>query len=152
MGMEDSHHVLATLDIQTDIHLAKAEHLEAKKICDIAITKTSPTCSLRYSAHFLVQRAYIGILATNKETEILDDMDAAEAVYAVYDIRRILLCSWVRAELELSRGNLGIANFAFKECLSRSLGVYTDIPLLCLAALGDPRHEMDMAWNTLVGA
>jgi hypothetical protein len=70
-------------------------------------------------------------------------------VYTVYDIQRILVCAWVRAELKLSRGNLGIASFALKECLLRSLSVYPDIPVLCLAALGDPRHKMDTAWNTL---
>jgi hypothetical protein len=149
MGMEDSSVFLGILDIQTAIHLAKTEYLEAKKICDIAITKTSPTYSTYYYAHFLVQRAYIGILTGSKETEILANVDAAESVYTDYGSQRILLCSWVRAELELSRGDSGIASSAFKKCLSRSLGVYSDITVLCSAALGDLWNKLDNPWSTL---
>ncbi|KAJ7820870.1 hypothetical protein B0H14DRAFT_2832882 [Mycena olivaceomarginata] len=139
MCMEDSDYFLGVLDIRTDIHLAKTEYLEAKKFCDIGITKASPTSAPRYYAFFLVQRAFIGILTGGKENEILDDVDAAEAVYKVHDVRILLLCSWVRAELDLEHGHLCTA----------PLGIFPAITASCLAALGDPQNKLDDPWSTL---
>jgi hypothetical protein len=149
MGMEDSDYLLGILDIQTDIHLAKTEYLEAEKICDIAITKASPTCAPRYYAHFLVQKAYIGTLTGSKESDILENVTAAEVVYTAFVSQRILQCSWVRAELDLERGDRCNALSSFKHCLSRGLGVYGDITVSCLAALGDPRNRLHNPWSTL---
>lgn len=149
MGMGDSNYLFGILDLQTDIYLAKTEYLEAKKICDIVTTKASPTGSPFYYAHFLVQKAYIGILTGSPGHDILRNLNAAEDVYRTFGSQRILLCSWVKAELELYQGQVQSACSKFEECLSRSLGIYPDIPILCLGSLGDPRHEMDTAWNTL---
>ncbi|KAJ7793183.1 hypothetical protein B0H14DRAFT_2623134 [Mycena olivaceomarginata] len=137
---------------QNDIYLAKTEYLEAKKICESALSTTTVPHSPSFYAHFLVENAYIGIRIGSTTGEILSNLEAAEAVYRALASQRILLCSWVRAELELTRGNLDIASFAFKECLSKSLSVYPDITVLCVAALGDPRHKMDTMWNTLCWA
>ncbi|KAF8212730.1 hypothetical protein K438DRAFT_1928012 [Mycena galopus ATCC 62051] len=149
IGIEHSDRLLGILDLQTDIYLAKTEYLEAKELCDLATTKTSPTRAPRFYAHFLAQKAYIGILTGSKESEILSNLEAAEAVYRAIASQRILLCSLVRAELDLKRRCFHAARSAFTECFSRSLGVFPDIVVVCLAALGDPRHEMDTAWNTL---
>ncbi|KAJ7802967.1 hypothetical protein B0H14DRAFT_2613840 [Mycena olivaceomarginata] len=112
---------------QNDIYLAKTEYLEAKKICESALSTTTVPHSPSFYAHFLVENAYIGIRIGSTTGEILSNLEAAEAVYRALASQRILLCSWVRAELELTRGNLDIASFAFKECLSKSLSVYPDI-------------------------
>jgi hypothetical protein len=121
MSMENSDCLLAIFDLQKNTHLAKTEYLEAKQICESALTATAITHSPRFYAHFLVENAYIGILIGSTPGEILNNSEAAEAVYKAFADQRILLYSWIRAELELSRGNLGIASFAFKECLTRSL-------------------------------
>jgi hypothetical protein len=149
LGIQHSDRLLSILDLQTDIHLAKTEYLEAKKMCDIATAKVSPTGSPFYYAHFLAQKAYICILTGSKESEILENVDTAEAVYTGYCSQRILLCSWVRAELDLERGDCCNALSSFKQCLSRSLGIYMDISISCLAALGDSRNKLNNPWSTL---
>ncbi|KAJ7815566.1 hypothetical protein B0H14DRAFT_2603344 [Mycena olivaceomarginata] len=151
-GLEDSITILATFDMQIDVCVKRTEYLEAKEICDIAVAKTSTTRAPLFHGHFLVQRAYVGILTTGNRSEILLDLNAAEAVYTQLASPNILLCSWARAVLELYGGNHQKAHSAFKECLSKSLGCYPDITSLCLAALGDPNHQMDIAWNTLCWA
>lgn len=151
IGMENSNHLLCFYDIQQDIHLAKTEYLEAKKICECALATQAVTYSPRFYAHFLVHNAYNGIHLGSIKGEILSNLEAAEAVYKAIADPRILLCSWVRAELELSQGNHSIANFAFKECLSRSLRSldFWDITVCCLATLADIPYKMDTAWNSL---
>ncbi|KAF8186092.1 hypothetical protein K438DRAFT_1038668 [Mycena galopus ATCC 62051] len=146
MGIEDSDKFLSILDVQADICLAKTEYFEAKRICELAIAKTSSTRSPQYHAHFHIQNAYIGILTGSHEREILSNLAAAEAVYTG---RRRMLCVWVKGELDLSRKLNENASFAFKECLSKTLGFYADVPVLCLATLGDPRHKMERPWNIL---
>jgi predicted negative regulator of RcsB-dependent stress response len=149
IGLEHSDHQLTILDMQEDIYLAKTEYLEAKKICETALSNTSIRRSPRFYAHFLVQNACSGIRIGRNMGEILGSLEAAEEIYRGLVGPRILLCSWVRAELELHQGHLQSACAGFQESLSKSLGVYPDIPVFCLAALGDPRHKMDTAWNTL---
>jgi hypothetical protein len=91
----------------------------------------------------LVQAAHVDILTGGNECQIVSNLDTAEAVYRTFGSRRVLLCSWVRAEPDLSGGCLETARSAFKECLSKSMGVYPNIAVLCLAALRDPQHRMD---------
>lgn len=114
--------------------------------------KTSLTSAPFYYPHFLAQKAYISILIGSPGHDILRDLNAAEDVYRTRGSQRTLLCLWVKAELELYQGHFQSACSKFEECLSRSLGVHADIPVWCLAALGDPRHKMDTAWNTLLWA
>ncbi|KAJ7840477.1 hypothetical protein B0H13DRAFT_1910721 [Mycena leptocephala] len=55
---------------------------------------------------------------------------------------------WVKAQLDLHNGHLQSARSGFEECLTKSLGISPDLPALCLAVLGDPRHKMDTAQKT----
>ncbi|KAJ7719892.1 hypothetical protein B0H14DRAFT_2642852 [Mycena olivaceomarginata] len=102
-----------------------------------------------FYAYFLVQKAYIGILTGSKDSDILENVAAAEAVYLGLGHHRTVLCSWVKAELELYQGHFQSARSKFEECLSRSLGAYPSIAISCLAALGDPRKKLYNPWSTL---
>jgi predicted negative regulator of RcsB-dependent stress response len=79
---------------------------------------------------------------------IISNLNAAEAVYVALGSPRILLCSWLAAELKLCRGDIENARAAFLDCLSKSRGIYADVPKLCLAALADPAHKMHGTLDT----
>jgi hypothetical protein len=75
-------------------------------------------------------------------SEIVPTLNAAKAVYIAMASPRVLLFSWVAAELQLYLGNTESARAAFLHCLSENRGVYSDIAQFCLAALADPAHKM----------
>ncbi|KAJ6533803.1 hypothetical protein DFH09DRAFT_1406402 [Mycena vulgaris] len=140
--MQGSDRVLIILEIQADIHLRKSEYIEAFAAIQQISAKTSPTRAPHYHAHTLAVLAYLEILASGHEANILRNLNASKAAYTALGTQRILLCSRVTAELYLSRGDTKNARVAFEECLSKSRGIYTDLELECLATLGDPQHGM----------
>ncbi|KAJ7813745.1 hypothetical protein B0H14DRAFT_3749275 [Mycena olivaceomarginata] len=137
-GMDGSDMYLALLDIRADrassINRLSAGHLRHVRP--------------RYHANSLINIAYLDILTEGEGTRIVHNIETAEAIYAAYGSPRITLCSWVAAELKLFHGDTANARGAFVECLSKSLGVYPDIPLFCLAALSDPKHGMGSLLDT----
>ncbi|KAF8171587.1 hypothetical protein K438DRAFT_192119 [Mycena galopus ATCC 62051] len=145
--METSHKHIELLDILADIHFRKSEYIEARRIHEKIVKATSPTSS-PYHGNSLGYIAYLDILMQSEVPKILTDLNAAEVVYATLGYQRILLCRCVAAELALYRGDNKTARAAFIECLSKSQGLYLDLPIFCLSALGDPRHKMQGPWDT----
>ncbi|KAJ6556083.1 hypothetical protein B0H19DRAFT_1293007 [Mycena capillaripes] len=141
-GMEGSDRYLELLDLRADISIFQSDYIQARQLHQQIITRTSPTCSPWFHANSLMYMAYLDIQMEDEGTRIVNNIEAAEAIYAAYRSPRISLCSWVAAELKLSHGDTANARGAFVDCLSKSLGIYTDISHRCLAALSDPKHGM----------
>jgi hypothetical protein len=142
--MEDSAHCLEILDLRANILWLRSEYLEAHQVFAQMAQKTSPTRSLWYHAHALCGMVEMDILMEGEtvDTDILSNLNAAEAVYASENSGRILWCSVLAAKINLMRGDTEIARVAFLECLSKSRDHSPDIVRDCLASLADPRHKM----------
>jgi hypothetical protein len=112
------------------------------------VAKTSPTCSARFHAHALCGIAEMDILMEGEVSKIVPTLNAAKAVYIAVAYPRVLLCSWVAAELHLYLGDTESARAVFLECLSKSQLIYSDLVKFCLAALADPVHKMHCTIDT----
>ncbi|KAJ6550771.1 hypothetical protein DFH09DRAFT_1281188 [Mycena vulgaris] len=121
-GMEGSETNLHSFEIQAEIHWQKT----TLALLDIALQRD--------------------------EAEILRHLQGAEAVYRAFGSQRALLCSYATAELYLYRGDTETARFTLEECLSRSRGIYPDLPLRCSATLGDIQHRMYSTRDTFCWA
>ncbi|KAJ7652247.1 hypothetical protein B0H17DRAFT_1269560 [Mycena rosella] len=141
-GIEESGRHITILDAHAEIDLRKSEYTQAREIQAVVASKTSPNSFSGYHANALANLAYLDILRSSDEVGIFRNIERAKAVYISMGSPRILVCSWLTAELHLSRGDTQTACALFEECLSKSRGIYPDIPCLCLAALGDPRQKM----------
>jgi tetratricopeptide (TPR) repeat protein len=148
VGMQGSDEHMEVLDSRADVLWVKSEYPEAHQLFAQIIEKTSPTCSPRYHANALCRMAELDILMGREETGIVFNINAAKAVYMALGSRRALFCSWLAAELMLSRGETEDARAAFLECFSNSRSLYPDIPRFCLAALADPVHKMHGTMDT----
>ncbi|KAJ7636522.1 hypothetical protein FB45DRAFT_447556, partial [Roridomyces roridus] len=143
MGFRNSDKFLAVIDLQADVHLGKSEYLEAYALHKEIAAKTSSGVSPGFHANSLIYMAHIGIFTGRSEEDILADLDAAQALYTSMNSRRILLCTWLRAELALHRhADLESAYTEYLLCIDKSRGRFHDIFDWCLSALGDPRHSM----------
>ncbi|KAJ7452859.1 hypothetical protein FB451DRAFT_1565816 [Mycena latifolia] len=147
-GLEGTDRHLAMLDLQAEIHWRKTEYSQAREIQAVVVSKTSPSRSLHFHANALVSLAALDIAMAKDEEGILRNLNGAKAVYEALGTQRILLCSWVTAELYLSRKDIQNARITFEECFSSSRGRYPDIVAFCLAALGDPRWKMHNPTDT----
>ncbi|KAJ7907618.1 hypothetical protein B0H13DRAFT_2501480 [Mycena leptocephala] len=148
LGMEGSDWYLEILDVRADVGFRKSEYLEARQLHAQIVEKTSPTCSQWYHANSLCFIAQLDILMEGKVTDIVSNAKAAENVYVSFGSRRILFCSWLTAELKLQRGDIDSARADVLDCLSKSRGIYPDLPQFCLAALADPAHRMHGVMDT----
>jgi hypothetical protein len=141
--MQGTNRDLTLLDIRAEIHFRKSEYIEARWCHDQIVSKTSVTSSRRYRANSLISMAYLDILTERPVLDILANLRAAEAVYESLGLARVLLCSFVSAELQLYRGDQSESvRGAFLQCLAKSRGIYPDLQGFCLASLGEPRHAM----------
>ncbi|KAJ7452939.1 hypothetical protein FB451DRAFT_676643 [Mycena latifolia] len=142
-GLEEAERHLGVLDLQAEIHWRKTEYSQAREIQASVASQTSANCSPWYHAHALATWAYSDIvMSSSDEDAILRHWDGAKATYRALGSPRSLLCSWVEAEWRLYHKDIQNARVTFKDCLSKSRGIYSDLSVLCLAALGDPRHKM----------
>jgi tetratricopeptide (TPR) repeat protein len=146
--MEDSDQYLEILDIRADIYFYQTNYIKARQLHQQIISKTSPTCSPWYHANSLVNAAHLDILMESQGTHTINDIRAAEEVYAVHGSRRILACSWVAAELKLCNRDTVNAQVALVQCLSKTLDIYPDLARNCLAALADIKHRMHKTLET----
>jgi tetratricopeptide (TPR) repeat protein len=80
--------------------------------------------------------------------DIVSNSNAAEAVSASLESRRMLLCSWLAAELKLYLGEAEDARAAFLEGLRTSRGLCDDLVSYFFAALANPAQEMHNAIDT----
>ncbi|KAK7053535.1 NB-ARC domain-containing protein [Favolaschia claudopus] len=139
-GMEGSDRYLTLLDIRAEVHYRKSEYVEARGLHVQAVQLTSPTTNRRYHANALISMAYLDILTERPVEEILANVQAAEAVYALLGVVRVVICSFVRAMLQLRCGETEDARTQLLQCLTRTRGIYHDLHGYCLAALGDAKH------------
>jgi tetratricopeptide (TPR) repeat protein len=146
VGMQDSSKYLAILDTLADVYLQKGDYVDARRLHEEIIKKTSLTSSPQFYANSLCCLAELDIRTEQEVTDIACHVKAAEAVYATRDFKSPF-CSSVAAELLLYRGDLNNARAAFLQCVTNSRG---SLPSLqsCLAALGDPKHRMHNTTDT----
>ncbi|KAJ6533795.1 hypothetical protein DFH09DRAFT_125089 [Mycena vulgaris] len=148
-GLEDSDFQLALFFIQAEIHWRKTEYIQAHKLRALVASKTSPSRSPGLHADALLNMAYLDIMMSGDEIGILQNLDAAKAVYEDRSSSKSLVHSLVMAELYLYRGDTVNGQLAFRECLEKSRGIHSDVVGLCLAALGDIQHRMHNTGDTL---
>ncbi|KAF7342912.1 NB-ARC domain-containing protein [Mycena sanguinolenta] len=137
-GQEDSDRFLQCLDIRADVYLAKTDYNEARRIYKRIAEMTAPTRSPWFHAYSLTILAHIDIITEGEVAGILENLDAAAAVYTAHD-RKSAFHSAVATELQLYRGDVKGARASFMACLASKKASRTDM-YICLAALGDPRH------------
>jgi hypothetical protein len=142
VGMGDSDRYLAILDLRTDVHWLKSEYVEARQILALMVKKTSLECSPGYHAHALCCMAEMDILMEGEITDIVTNLNAAEAIYVARNSSRSAWWSLVAAELELYRGCTENARVAFLDCLSNCRGNNPGTAKNCMAALADPVNKM----------
>jgi hypothetical protein len=141
--MGDSEQHLQVLDTRADVHFRKTEYIEARQIHEQIVKRTSSTSSPFFHANSLCFRAYLDCLTSHEPADILENLNAAEAIYKSHGSQRFLLCSYVLAELKLCRTDTEGARSAFIDCLSKNRSAhYPDLPDFCLAPLADPKHRM----------
>jgi hypothetical protein len=148
VGMESADKHLGILDRRADVFMERGEYLKVRQIHEQILNKTSPTSSAWYHANALCNLVYVDILLGRQVTEIASNIKALEAVYSSLGTQRILVCSWLAAELELYRGETETARASFISCLSKNRGIWPDVTQLCLATLGDTKHRMHGPWDT----
>jgi tetratricopeptide (TPR) repeat protein len=141
-GMEGSDRYLTILDLRADVHRLKSEYVEARQLLAEICKKTSPACSPGYHAYALCCMAEMDILMEGNITDIISNLNAAQAICMARGSRRILMYSRVAAELELYRGDIESGRASYLECLSKSRRIYPELARNCLAALADPLHKM----------
>jgi hypothetical protein len=147
MGLEGSHIHIDLLDVRADIHMRKSEYVEAQHLHEEIIRKTSPTSSPWYHANSLCNMVKLDILTEGNVTEIVANLNAAQAIYGALGQPITGVCSWLAAELNLYRGDITNARAAYIGCLSWTW-TPRHIRQLCLAALGDPKYRMQGASDT----
>jgi hypothetical protein len=147
-GMEDSLLYLNSLMAHGNALRRKTEYLEAHQIFTQIVGRTSLTRSPDVHAHALFASAAIDFLMQGDTANIASTLDAAKTAYMVCGSPRILLCSMLEAVLNLPFGDVETARATILECLSKSRGVYSDIPPLCLLFMSDPVHKMHGAMDT----
>jgi hypothetical protein len=148
-GMHESVWHVGLLDTHAEIHFQKSEYVEARQLHEQTVRETSPTSASHFHANALISIAHLDILTERPVAGILANMHAAEAIWHNLGIHRVLLCSHVTAELKLYCGDPENARREFLQCLTKSRGLYSSIQSFCLAALGDPKHGMHNATETL---
>ncbi|KAJ6556115.1 hypothetical protein B0H19DRAFT_1071248 [Mycena capillaripes] len=138
-GMEGSDRYLGLLDLRAEIYILQSNYIQGRQLHQQIVLRTSPTCSPRFHANSLITVAYLDIQMEREGARIVNNIEAAETIYAAYGCPWSL-CTWITAELKLFHGDTGNARAAFVECLSQSLSRYPETSGLCLAALSDPKH------------
>ncbi|KAJ6527116.1 hypothetical protein B0H19DRAFT_1275427 [Mycena capillaripes] len=141
-SMEGSDRYLGILDIRADVYFLQTDYIAARQCHQQIISQTSPVCSPWFHANSLLNIAHLDILTECELTGILANLWAAQAVYEGLGHRKAVTCSFLAAEVQLYIGETENARLALEECLSKSRGLYPDLPLYCLAALGDPTHKI----------
>jgi tetratricopeptide (TPR) repeat protein len=149
LGLEDNILYLQVLHHRAECHISKSEHLEAQYLYQEMVNKTSPTRSSWYHANALCTMAQLGILMAGNVTEIVANINAADAVYSALGRPENAVCSWLAAEVYLYRGDIINARAAFIGVLSRSGWMPPDIRQLCLAALSNAKNRMHGPSDTL---
>ncbi|KAF8154373.1 hypothetical protein K438DRAFT_1778003 [Mycena galopus ATCC 62051] len=150
-GMHRSASYLTVCDTHADVHFQKSEYVEARQLHEQIVKETSPTTAARFHANSLVSIAQLDVITECPVlvAGILANINAAKAIWQSLGNPRVLsLCSLVTAELKLYCGDVGEACKEFLQCLNKSQGLYMDLQMFCLAALGDPRNGMHTGSET----
>jgi hypothetical protein len=106
------------------------------------VERTSLTRSPDVHAHALFASAAIDFLMQGDTADIASTLDAAKTAY--------MACgSMLEAVLKVPFGDVETARATILECLSKSQGVYSDIPPLGLLFMSDPVYKMHGAMDTL---
>ncbi|KAF7291403.1 NB-ARC domain-containing protein [Mycena indigotica] len=139
-GLDKSDRALAILDFNGDAHLGRTEFAEAEVYYTELLRRTDLLTSAGWHVHAQCMLALIGIRTGKEEVDIARYLDQAEKVYRTRGSSRVVQALWLRAELDLHiRHDLSAARAGLLATARKSLGMYTDILLPCLAALGDVR-------------
>ncbi|KAF7344831.1 CTLH domain-containing protein [Mycena venus] len=145
VGLEISDRYLALVDVRADAHLQKGEYLEARQLYEQMVKKTSPTRSAFFHAFCLIGIAKLDMVIGRPVTEVAANVNAAEAVYTALGMPTMVTLSYAKAELQLYRGEIETARWAFSNCLAKTRGVHPPMAAMCLAALSDPRKGLHTA-------
>ncbi|KAF8155265.1 hypothetical protein K438DRAFT_1987166 [Mycena galopus ATCC 62051] len=151
-GMHGSNRHLELLNLRAEVHFHKSEYVEARQLYEQTAEETSPTTLSQYHANALASIAHLDILTEGPVPGILANMHAAEAIWQSLGLSRVQIHSHLTAELKLYCGDPENARGEFLQCLKTSRGLYPELQHLCLAALGDPKHGMHSAFETLLWA
>jgi hypothetical protein len=150
-GMEGSESYLVLLDLRAQNHFRKSEYIEGRQLHSQIVNKTSPACWPISHANSLSSIAYLDVLTQQGVDQILANASAAKVVYATHGSSSIF-CTYVTAELALSRGDTEAARSALVDCLWKGRGFQTDLAGLCLASLADAKNGMHQTADTLCWA
>ncbi|KAJ7265251.1 hypothetical protein C8J57DRAFT_1622372 [Mycena rebaudengoi] len=138
-GQQESEMGLNILNHQAEIYLLKSEYLESRKLQVTIASSCQPTSYNAIMANLNI--ACIDITAGVESKIICQNLQMAQshlnALYGYHGRQTSISSDYAAAELYLRDGTPGTANAKFEKCFALSQDIVTDLPLLCLARLGD---------------
>ncbi|KAF8193187.1 hypothetical protein K438DRAFT_845535 [Mycena galopus ATCC 62051] len=137
-SMSGSQLDLSLMNSQAEAHRFKSEYIDAHNI-HIEILQAAPLDKDPYRhAMTLLNIAQVDVALGAPKSNVQRNNDRAKEIFIVKgDLRLMLTCDVVQADLHLRERDIQAARALFEKILRSSWGKYTDVVSGCLERLGD---------------
>ncbi|KAJ7046231.1 hypothetical protein C8F04DRAFT_1248486 [Mycena alexandri] len=140
-GLADGEMDSAIMSSQGEVHRAKTEYAEARKISDQIIQKVSSDKDPFDHAIALFNLTEVDIRLGASREQVEGNIARIKAIFAGMGFKRgETLCALISGDLEMREGNLATAGTLLRRCVQASQGKDGEIMTLALGLLADPER------------
>ncbi|KAJ6505730.1 hypothetical protein C8R47DRAFT_1209684 [Mycena vitilis] len=147
-GLSGGEMECAVLNTQSEMHNMKSEYLEACSIQEHILQTPSFEADPYDQAIAVFNRTEVRLKMRAPTEQMEKDIATVRSLFRTMGYRRgSVCCDMLSGDLELSKGNMSVAEQLFRKCVRSSQGRDGEIMTYCLERLGNPSNWRRTSWS-----